>query len=60
MNRKLHELLSQLNLKGMAEALDREIERAEKEASPISEVIEHLLLNEQAYPEAIHSSLAVP
>jgi DNA replication protein DnaC len=49
MNRKLHELLSQLKLKGMAEALEQEIENAEKEATPVSEVIEHLLLNEQAY-----------
>ena len=49
MNRKLHELLSQLRLKGMAEALDREIQKAEKEGSPVSEVIERLLLNEQIY-----------
>jgi DNA replication protein DnaC len=46
---KLHELLSQLRLKGMAEALDREIQRAEREAAPVSEVIERLLLSEQTY-----------
>jgi DNA replication protein DnaC len=49
MNRKLHEILSQLRLKGMAEALDREIQKAEKEGSAVSEVIERLLLNEQVY-----------
>jgi DNA replication protein DnaC len=46
---RLHELLLQLKLKGMAEALDREIEMTEKEATPVSEVIERLLLNEQTY-----------
>lgn len=49
MNEKLHELLSQLRLKGMAGALDREIQRAEREGAPVSEVISRLLLEEQAY-----------
>lgn len=39
----------QLRLKGMAEAIDGEIEKAEKEGSSVSEVIERLLVNEQAY-----------
>ena len=49
MNEKLHELLSGLRLKGMAGAVDQEIQRAEREGSPISEVICRLLLEEQAY-----------
>ena len=49
MNEKLHELLSSLRLKGMAGALDEEIQRAEKEGAPVSEVIYRLLLEEQAY-----------
>jgi DNA replication protein DnaC len=44
-----HDLLSQLRLKGMAGALDREIQRAEKEGAPVSEVLCRLLLEEQAY-----------
>lgn len=53
MSQKLHEILSQLRLKGMAEALDREIQKAEKEGCPVSEVIERLLLNEQIYRQNI-------
>jgi len=49
MNQKLHELLTQLHMKGMAGALDQEIQRAEREAIPASEVIYRLLLEEQAY-----------
>lgn len=49
MNEKLHQLLIQLRLKGMAGALDHEIQRAEKEASPVSEVLSRLLTEEQAY-----------
>jgi DNA replication protein DnaC len=49
MNQKLHQLLIQLRLKGMAGALDHEIQRAEKEASPVSEVLNRLLTEEQAY-----------
>jgi len=48
-NEKLHQLLIQLRLKGMAGALDHEIQRAEKEASPVSEVLNRLLTEEQAY-----------
>ncbi len=36
MNEKLHQLLAQLRLKGFAGALDQEIQKAEKEATPIS------------------------
>ena len=49
MNEKLHQLLIQLRLKGMADALDHEIQRAEREASPVSEVLNRLLTEEQAY-----------
>ena len=49
MNEKLHPLLAQLRLKGIAGALDRELQRAEKEAIPVSEVIHRLLIEEQAY-----------
>jgi len=49
MNGKLHELLVRLRLRGMAAVIDREIERAEREGTPVSEVIFHLLTEEQAY-----------
>lgn len=49
MTEKLHELLSKLRLKGMAGAIDHEIQRAEREGAPASEVICRLLLEEQAY-----------
>jgi len=49
MNQKLRELLSQLRLKGIAGTLEEEIQRAEREASPVSEVIERLLVEEQVY-----------
>ncbi len=49
MNEKLDSLLAQLRLKGFAGALDEELQRAEKEAAPVSEVLHRLLLEEQAY-----------
>jgi len=49
MNETLHELLIQLHLKGMARALDQELTRAEKEGTPISEVIYRLLVEELSY-----------
>ena len=49
MNEKLHELVTRLRLKGMADALDEEITRAEKEGTSVSEAIVHLLLEEQAF-----------
>ena len=49
MNQKLHQLLDHLRLKGIEGTLDREIQRAEKEASPVSDVLYRLLTEEQAY-----------
>jgi DNA replication protein DnaC len=49
MNDKIHELLTRLRLKGMAGAVDAEIERAEKEGTATSEVIYRLLFEEQSY-----------
>lgn len=49
MQEKLHQLLIELRLRGMADALDRELERAEKQATSASEVIYRLLIGEQAY-----------
>lgn len=49
MNDKLHQILEDLHLKGMAQALDQELQRAEKEGLPVSEVIERLLIQEQVY-----------
>jgi DNA replication protein len=49
MNEKLHQIVAPLRLKGIAEALDQELQRAEKEASPVSEVIYRLLIEEQVY-----------
>lgn len=49
MREKLHHLLLELRLKGMDSALDRELERAEKEGTSVSELIYRLLMEEQAY-----------
>lgn len=49
MYEKIHQLLKQLPLRGMASALDQELKRAEKEGSPVSEVFYRLLMQEQAY-----------
>jgi len=49
MREKLHQLLLELRLKGMDNALDRELERAEKEGTSVSELIYRLLIEEQAY-----------
>src|SRR4030066_871694 len=49
MNEKLHQLLAQLRLKGIAGALDQELQRAEKEAPPVSDVLHRLLLEELSY-----------
>ena len=46
MNEKLDQLLAQLRLKGIAGALDQELQRAESEAVPVSEVLHRLLLEE--------------
>lgn len=49
MNETLHHLLNQLRLNGIAQCLDQELQRAEKEGSPLSEVLYRLLLQEQAF-----------
>jgi DNA replication protein DnaC len=49
MNDQLHHLLSHLNLKGMDQFLDQELQRAEKEGAAVSEVIHRLLIQEQIY-----------
>jgi DNA replication protein DnaC len=48
MRDKLQTLLAQLRFHGMAAALDAEIERAEREASPASELLYRLLCEEAA------------
>jgi len=49
MNERLHQLLADLRLKGVAQALDQELQRAEKEGAPVSEVIHRLLVQEQIH-----------
>jgi DNA replication protein DnaC len=49
MNDKLHQLLADLRLKGMDQALDQELQRAEKEGTPAADVIQRLLTQEQIY-----------
>ncbi|MCP4682312.1 MAG: ATP-binding protein [Desulfobacterales bacterium] len=49
MRAKLHDLLSDLRLKGMADVLDRELNQAEKQGETVSEVLYRLLVQEQAY-----------
>ncbi len=49
MNEKIQELLSRLRLRGIAGALDQELQRAEKEGISASEVLYRLLIEEQAY-----------
>ena len=49
MNDKLHDILERLRLNGMAEALDQQIEKAEKEGTPVSQFLYALLMEEQAY-----------
>lgn len=49
MRENILELLTKLRLKGMGNVLDRELDRAEKEGSPVSEVIHRILMEEWAY-----------
>lgn len=49
MNDKLHHLLEELRLRGMAQSLDQELQRSEKEGASVSEVIHRLLIQEQNY-----------
>jgi hypothetical protein len=46
MREKLRELLQQLHLQGVSEALEQELERAEREAIPVAEVLYRLALEE--------------
>ena len=48
MREQLHQQLTQLRLRGMAAALDAELERAEREGAPPAEVIGRLLAAEEA------------
>lgn len=49
MRKKLHQLLMELRLTGMAEVLDRELNRAEKNGTSVSKVLWQLLQEEKAY-----------
>ena len=49
MRSKLHQVLIELRLKGVANALDQELNRAEKEGIAVSEVIYRLLMEEKAH-----------
>ena len=49
MRKKLQQLLIDLRLKGMADVLDRELNRAEKKGSAFDEVLYRLLVQELAY-----------
>lgn len=46
MRKKIHNLLANLRLKGMAEVLDEELDLAEKNGTPVCEVISRLLAKE--------------
>jgi hypothetical protein len=43
MRERILQLLTKLRLKGMENVLERELDRAEKEGSPVSEVIHRIL-----------------
>lgn len=49
METALHHLMTTLHLKGMANALERELVRAERQATPITEVLERLLREEASH-----------
>jgi DNA replication protein DnaC len=49
MNDKLHQILADLRLRGISQILDQELQRAEKEDSPLSEVLQRLFTQEQIY-----------
>jgi len=49
MRKKLHQLLIDLCLKGMANVLDRELNRAEKKGGAFDEVLYRLLAQELAF-----------
>ena len=47
MREKLREILQPLHLQGMIDALDTELDRAEREAIPVADVLYRLALEEQ-------------
>jgi len=49
MRNKLHEMLTQLRLGGMAEVLDEELDRAERKGTAVCEVLYRLLQQEYSY-----------
>jgi DNA replication protein DnaC len=49
MNNKLHQILADLRLRGISQILDQELQRAEKEDRPLSEVLQRLFTQEQIY-----------
>ena len=51
MKENLRPLLAKLKLRGLEQVLDAEIERAQREGSPIPEVIYRLLVEEDRYRE---------
>lgn len=51
MNLKLHQLIARLKLKGLDAALDRELARAQKEGTPVEEVLSQLFFEELRYRE---------
>ena len=46
MRKKIQQILDELRLKGMAEVLDRELDRAEKNGAPVTQVLHRLLREE--------------
>lgn len=46
MRKKIQQILDELRLKGMTEALDRELDRAEKNGAPVTQVLHRLLREE--------------
>lgn len=49
MRKKIHQILDELRLKGMDEAMDRELDRAEKKGSSATQVLYRLLQEELKY-----------
>jgi len=47
--KKIYQLLMELRLRGMANVLDQELSSAEKNGTPVSEVIYRILMEEHAY-----------
>ena len=47
MREKLRQILQELHLQGMIDCLDKELDRAEKEATPVADLIYRLALEEQ-------------